>query len=241
MKAQAYIADNELFHFVGRSLVDIEAKYRLLTNVILREGLLRHPPFPPDPKAKTRPSSYSAVLTGSKWIGDLETESYDGDSENKIFENIVCFADIPLDALGLHISKYSQFGLSFSKTFLAERGARPVMYFPVWEKMAFASKSGKTTLAQIGRRLGEMFEGEYDLHPKLKREFILEFAAYIKPFDISLTLDDPDNYYTEREWRMLGYLSFCKSDIHRVVLPQAYRSRFIAEFPMLETKLYTLD
>lgn len=40
----------------------------------------------------------------------------------------VCFCDIPLDDLGLHMDKYGEFGLGFQRPFLVTRGASPVFY-----------------------------------------------------------------------------------------------------------------
>jgi hypothetical protein len=40
----------------------------------------------------------------------------------------VCFCDIPLDDLGLHMEKYGEFGLGFERAYLVDRGASPVFY-----------------------------------------------------------------------------------------------------------------
>lgn len=40
----------------------------------------------------------------------------------------VCFADVPVSDLPLHMAKYHRFGLSFRRATLAERGANPVFY-----------------------------------------------------------------------------------------------------------------
>ena len=38
------------------------------------------------------------------------------------------WVDIPVEDLGIHITKYSRFGLSFIKSFLINKGANPVFY-----------------------------------------------------------------------------------------------------------------
>jgi len=61
---------------------------------------------------------------------------------------VVCFCDIPVTDLEIHMSKYSRFGLSFLKPFLIEKGANPVLY------IARNSKSvpiGMNTKELVGR------------------------------------------------------------------------------------------
>jgi hypothetical protein len=52
-------------------------------------------------------------------------------SDNSLLQfEVVCFCDIPPENLAIHCSKYGRFGLAFSKDFLVEQGASPVMYIP---------------------------------------------------------------------------------------------------------------
>jgi hypothetical protein len=105
---QRYVSD-ELFHFVGKDKKEDE-QYELLIK-ILKSGWLTYPPHDPN-----RPRSLSLDL--SKPI-----------SEDRAFKyEVVCFCDIPEADLGIHVRKYSRFGLGFKKTFLIERGACPVFY-----------------------------------------------------------------------------------------------------------------
>src|SRR5882672_6325152 len=50
-------------------------------------------------------------------------------SKNRFYDSrAICFCDIPVDDFGIHIAKYSPFGLAFTKNFLLQRGANPVFY-----------------------------------------------------------------------------------------------------------------
>lgn len=56
--------------------------------------------------------------------------------------------------------------------------------------------------------------------------------SYIKVFDATLSPDDPDNYYMEREWRSIENINFELSDILKIYLPcENYKKRFMKEFP----------
>lgn len=237
-----YVTENELFHFAGRSLPDDEARYRLLTGIILRDRALYRPVQPEDgvPSKAGRPSgqSYTFRTVDGRWDGDLEHENHHRAPDRPLFPNIVCFADIPIDKLALHTGKYGQFGLSFSKAFLARRGARPVTYYPVWEAERFRSLAGATSLAQIEARIREIAEGQVDLSESFRRDFMLQFVAYVKPFDVERSLEDPENFYTEREWRLLGVLNFQFEDLRRVLVPTAFVGRLERDIPGLQGKVH---
>ncbi|MGE3623429.1 MAG: abortive infection system antitoxin AbiGi family protein, partial [Bdellovibrionales bacterium] len=107
---QRYISD-ELCHFVGRGKTD-DQQYDLLVNKILKTGWLTHPPHHNAAIPRT------AGLDLSKPISTDEAIKY----------QVVCFCDIPVSDLSIHIKKYGKFGLSFKKSFLIDRGACPVFY-----------------------------------------------------------------------------------------------------------------
>jgi hypothetical protein len=109
-KLQRYVSD-ELSHFVGRGRASEDEQYDLLVNKILRTGWLTHPPHKPDTPRGVR-------LNLAKPMSTDESIDYE----------VVCFCDIPVTDLALHISKYSKFGLSFRKEFLIPIGACPVFY-----------------------------------------------------------------------------------------------------------------
>jgi hypothetical protein len=123
---QRYIS-RELTHFVGRNLRNNiedekqlqDAQYKILIKII-RDKYISYPPHNP-----------RELLYGLKYRRD---RNIDIDTRNKFSNNnmivpyMVCFCDIPIGDLSIHIRKYSRFGMSFEKSFLIERGANPVLY-----------------------------------------------------------------------------------------------------------------
>ena len=109
---QRYIS-NELAHFVGRGKAP-DDQYSLLVN-ILRSGSLTHPPHIPGES------------------GNLKVNLSEKLSTNSMYNpGVVCFCDIPVDDLQIHTSKYSRFGFSLSKEFVARQGGAPVFYLPLY-------------------------------------------------------------------------------------------------------------
>jgi len=108
--AQRYIS-NELTHFVGRALPDNDARYQLLLT-ILKDGVL------------------GAGFGRGAFLGwSLNIKSKLAlSSNNKYQGSYVCFADIPVGDLAIHVNKYGPFGLSFPKPFLLKCGVSPVFY-----------------------------------------------------------------------------------------------------------------
>ena len=63
-------------------------------------------------------------------------------------------------------------------------------------------------------------------------EFIyLNCLCFMKMFDDTKTEDDPDNFYMEREWRVMGNIAFEVHDLSRIILPEQYAKRLRADLP----------
>jgi Putative abortive phage resistance protein AbiGi, antitoxin len=108
--AQRYVSD-ELTHFVGRTAKNDDERYEILVNRILKSGMLTYPPHDVN-----RPRSLA--LDFSQPLSTDQALQYE----------VVCFCDIPVADLAIHVRKYSKFGLAFKKEFLIARGACPVFY-----------------------------------------------------------------------------------------------------------------
>lgn len=226
---QRYVSD-ELTHFVGRGLGE-EEQYRILTEV-LRTGILT-----PD---------------GADVEGHVRVDRDARLSDNLAYDpEAVCLCDIPVGDLDLHIRKYSPFGLSFSKPFLVERGANPV-YYVAAESRTWAPDNGRvhertradyfdamTREHHALRDLAQTLATRGDAETARFAERYLAFAhfldfevfSYTKFFAFPAPEDAPENYYMEREWRLLAPVRFEMEDVRRVILPAAYAQRFREAFP----------
>jgi len=137
----------------------------------------------------------------------------------------VCFCDIPFGDLNIHIQKYSEFGFAFRKSFLVERGASPVFYLA-----KNATVPGSYSDAQLGPHFLEMIGRLHDLVDSADtREAIdlnvflsHQLLGYLKPFGSRNADDNSDNYYMEREWRIIGGVRFAIEDVCRIIIPRSH-------------------
>jgi hypothetical protein len=228
---QRYVSD-ELTHFIGHAQPDDEARYSLLLT-ILREGLLTSDPDSPLAVARQEgPVIYTYD----------PAEPFSNDS---IEMTRVCFCDIPVPDLPLHMRKYSNFGLAFRKPFLVAKGANPVFYWVGDAPMRARTKrealgelvaNFRVMADYLWHRQGEEprpIKGQsLSVRLHLLRELVnLHLLCFIKEFDAALPEDDPDNFYMEREWRVAGIVCFTIQDVSRVIIPSAFAERFRRDVP----------
>jgi|BarGraIncu01122A_1022018.scaffolds.fasta_scaffold02578_1 Putative abortive phage resistance protein AbiGi, antitoxin len=240
---QRYVS-KELTHFVGKNLrkeiMDKnqrrEEQYNILLKIIKEKCISYHPHFPDEPPTTRR----TRIV-------------YPGNFSNNVMINpsMVCFCDIPIEDLGIHIRKYSHFGLSFQKSFLIKKGATPLLY--VERNSAFISTFRSEYFDEMVKLYFESCSSIGSLHDLIKNEsnpeefikmvestpkecdkisgFILYLLSYIKFFDSSKSDDDEENFYMEREWRSPCYILFEIADICRIILPSSYSKRFRNDVP----------
>lgn len=252
---QRYVS-TELAHFIGRGLEE-EPQYQLFLK-ILNEGWITHPPHNPNIS------------------GNLSVNTSSPISSNKMYSpEIVCFCDIPIADLSIHVAKYSPFGLSFSKDFIVQQGGCPVFYLPKQanvhtqknispeeqvrllqgnEANALYENIGKgqyfDRMTQEYHALISMFRSmimqnskspgvpeEHKRLMELERFMSFHIFSYIKFYDHSYADDHDDNYYLEREWRVIGNVKFGLNDIETVFMPKQYSQRFRADCPAFGSQL----
>jgi len=231
MTSQRYVS-KELTHFIGRGQSE-EDQYTLLVE-ILRSGWLTHPPHNPDISGNLQVNT-SALLA----------EMYNA--------QVVCFADIPIQDLSIHMSKYTLFGLSFLKTFLIEKGANPVFYVAE-NSYVYSPRSSSPGPDSVTRKdhfekmvrewldlspqiMSNTWQQNSSLKPLRQRWFDLDmfinfhFFSFAKYFDAARADEEPDNFYMEREWRVLGNVGFELKDVYRIILPRHYSERLRTDLP----------
>ena len=247
---QRYIS-KELTHFVGRSLRErmkdkdqlLEAQYKILLKII-EEKCISYPPHSPD--KTTSGLKYAPALRNH--IVYLENFS----SNDMIVPSMICFCDIPIEDLGIHIRKYSHLGLSFQKSFLIKQGATPLLY--VERNSAFRSTTRSEYFDMMVKLYIKNCSSIGHIHNLIKNEsnskeyikmieskpnecvkidnFILYLLSYIKFFDSNRSDDDEENFYMEREWRSPYSIRFEIEDIRRIILPNSfYGKKFREDVP----------
>jgi hypothetical protein len=246
MLSQRYIS-SDLTHFVGRSQKNHGNRYKLLKR-ILRTGQLQA-----RPRAKGMGPEVRVVTKDAEM----------GLSSNQACGlPIVCFCDIPLCDLPIHMAKYSKFGLAFPKDFLAEMGAVPVTYVPLRGRPAslpYEGYSRKRVASQavcfdefwkVLNRLEATLLGSSKQTPstpfekdvrRLTTFLEVHLVSNLKFFDHRLVDVDIENFYMEREWRVCQDVSFDLNDVARVILPEAFGRQFRKDFPAFGGELVFSD
>jgi hypothetical protein len=230
----------ELFHFVGRADPLNHERNWDVVRTVLKQGWISHPPH----ERGWGKVGYHIDLDADLVRGDL------------LVPSVTCYCDIPLQSLNIHNRKYGYFGLSFSRAYLIEYGARPVMYVPSdagnWRSVAAAHlkewqavlaglrQPSAMTYAEPARILGRDLQTLDEVVSATRSVYEKDFLAFVKPFDPHLTDDHPDNYYMEREWRKYGNLRCGPDDVTRVVVERSFAERARQEFPQFAEKITSL-
>jgi hypothetical protein len=228
-RIQRYVSD-ELSHFVGRGRAPDE-RYALLIH-ILKSGWLTHPPHNPNISGNLNVNASARLSTNDMYS-----------------PQIVCFCDIPAEDLHIHTSKYSRFGFSLAKDFVAQQGGAPVQYVPRSGRPEGLFNS--VTFADVFDRMLPEYHALMDQFRKAIMEnrktpgvpvdfmrlqellMFLDFRllSYLKFFDHSLPDDDPANFYMEREWRVVGNIGFALQDVRRIFVPSEQGKRLRSDLP----------
>lgn len=237
---QRYVSDY-LTHFVGKGLTEGQ-QYALLLEII-RTGKLR---------SADSDITWGVLQNGGPegWIlrRTNRVEYTRRLSENEKYRSaVVCLCDIPEEDLWFHARKYSGFGLAFRKEFLIRQGATPVFYIASQSSTQEASsRPGEFDRKQSRADFFDVAEMDYcrnvtQTYPRPTAESARRSSSsagrllegyvfpFMKFFDAAKTDHDPQNFYMEREWRLLGVATFELADIARVYVPPCFAPRVVAD------------
>jgi hypothetical protein len=260
---QRYVS-SELLHFVGRGKDD-DDQFRLFMN-ILDEGWITHPPHNPSISGNLSVNTNSDISNNEMYSPEitcfadiplhdisLHMDKYSavGMSFSKDF--IASSGGVPVHYLPINSSVKRSKNLSSEdfQTIIAEYGHDSLMehmYETVPKSLYFDD------MLREYHKLFKIFndmESELSTSPgvselskrirELKRFFDFHIFSYFKFFDHRKVDDDPDNYYFEREWRIVGNLNFKVSDVMTVLFPRRYSSKFREAFPHYEGQVIFTD
>jgi len=191
MTNPSYVS-NELTHFLGRSLPDNQGRYALLREVI-RTGWLK--------------ASHRDQL-GPGFVGQSDGQKAISGNE-AIKCTSVCFCDIPVTTLGVHMKKYGPFGIAFAKQLLLRSGVTPVHY---------VARNARHRGVGIGpRTVGDWFD---QLRKELQN-IAHDLGSYVEPHEGRprfLAKLSPPN--TPPGHRLMGQLSALQNDLEFLVFGQ---------------------
>lgn len=113
---------------------------------------------------------------------------------------MVCFCDIPLSQVSLHLKHYGNYGIGLTKDWAIKNGLSPVLY--VVRNSPLAS-----LLHSIVEQLSTFPRDALGNSPALDR--FHDFSSYLKPYE-GISPKDPSQtmwrFYDEREWRFVPNL-----------------------------------
>lgn len=250
-QAQRYIS-TELTHFIGRKLSNEEEQYSLLVNII-NSGWLTHPPH-----NKTEKNSGELTISHGSQISKNEMYSPEVICFCDIPENDLSIHMEKYSCFGLSFHKSFLVKKGANPIFYIANDST-VKDWPNADKPDVFHEITRSKLLDLNldnyqsfcRILSIFFKdlkynsvqviGSTKMEMEIQKlysqlfdlEKFLDFHvfSFMKCFDSSKTENDPDNFYMEREWRMLGNLHFGLKEVCRVFLPKAYSQRFHQDVP----------
>jgi hypothetical protein len=257
-ETQSYVSA-ELTHFVGRAKnlsdgkPDNAERYKLLLKILgdrcdartPRQGWLQ---------ASYREEFGPGFVMRSDGQKQLSTN-------DAITCTMLCFCDIPLRQLQIHMQKYGSFGIALRKQFLIGKGATPVYYIP--------RNASNRTIGIGPRNVADRFDDlraqihrvrndleRYVTHldgytpspstsppstpeghqlrarfSRLEADFEEMVFGRMKFFEAGLPEEHEENFYMEREWRLYEGLAFGLGDVARIFLPRNWCQQFHEDIP----------
>lgn len=245
--SQRYIS-TELTHFVGRGKPERE-QYALLEH-ILKNGLLSHPPHVRGQKSSNainfgkKLSNNELYNVGMVCFCDIPSSDFSVHM-SKYSRFGLAFPKshlIPKGALPVfYVARNAKLvGAEDERNWgeyldIAADGTNEMMRHSIKRLMPRVLATVKLPAGKfrdfVGRAVASLIN-EYPAWLGVSLSTVLHhFLSYVKVFDDRLPEDHIDNFYMEREWRVLGNVEFTLGDVTRIILPKAYAGQLRASFP----------
>lgn len=258
-KVQRYVS-TELTHFVGRGKAP-EDQYALLLH-ILRGGWLTHPPHNPN---------HSGNLFVRRDASTSSNEMYSPEivcfCDIPIEDLHIHTAKYSSFGLSLPKDLVARQGgapvlyLPLDTRIKASRGLLTEQIVAAFSENREEDIYGETPLGEFFDRmvpeyhdLMELFRqlimkttqkpGVPEEHRRLMDlRLFLDFRllSYVKFFDHTLPDDHPNNFYMEREWRVVGNVQFSLPEVVRVLVPSQYGTRLRQDIPEFTCQVTFID
>ncbi|MBK7889299.1 MAG: hypothetical protein IPJ84_00150 [Bdellovibrionales bacterium] len=141
----------------------------------------------------------------------------------------LCFCDIPVGSLPVHMEKYGDIGIGIKRNKIDESPffdkLKPVLYYPHIDE-EILNREG------AAKRLWSLNDREVVLQDFVKIPTRLSPAASANPNDNSELFE---SIYEEREWRSTESIKISLDDLAYILVPD--RSFLCEQFPKLRTLL----
>jgi hypothetical protein len=248
-KLQRYVSD-ELAHFVGSGEAP-DMQYSLLVK-ILRSGWLTHPPHEPNISGNLTINTAAKLSTNVMYLPQMVCFC------DIPFQDLQIHTS-KYSRFGLSLSKELVARQGGAPVFYLPRNTRVrFWHHPLYEQRNAALPKGEVEDLDEDISLGDLFDQmvpEYHALMYLFAELINQtsrtpgvseerlrlhrlrhfldfcFLSYVKFFEQELADDNPDNFYMEREWRVVGNVHFALEDVRRIFIPQDYARRLRVDLP----------
>jgi hypothetical protein len=248
-KLQRYISE-ELVHFVGRGKAP-DDQYSLLVH-ILRSGWLTHPPHNPHISGNLSIKTAARISTNEMYSPEvvcfcdipledlhIHTSKYSrfGLSLSKVLVARQGGAPVLYLPCNTRVRVLRHLTLDQRIAALPEGGVdgyrEEISLGELFDRMVPEYRALMDLFRQLimdTRQTPGVPEEHHRLHRLL---MFLDFRllSYVKFFDHHLADDNPENFYMEREWRVVGNVQFALEDVRRILIPEDYAKRLRVDLP----------
>lgn len=238
---QRYIS-NILYHFIGKNARDDEQRYEIL-KTILNEKAITHPPHNPLIEGNIE-INYS--LSFEKMINP-QSVCFADIPLNDLKRHMNHYGGFGIGFKKEHLIERGANPIFYIATNSKLKAYKKDDNGYVITTDGRIEKEWVDRQAYFLKNLERLHEYLWHINPQINpkttpllneedalrelKEFInFHILSYFKPWKFTENHDDPDNYYFEREWRIIGHLFFDLNDVKQVIIPKNFCEQFRHDF-----------